>query len=630
MAERLFLCGVTPAQRVEYSGGRDLHIHGPRANLRLRLDDIRRRLFDVEPTLLTDLVEIATYVFAADNSVSRGGVKFENMGEAWRRSFRLAIAVRQPGTWKEPQRLHALREVLAFLTDDEWEFEFVELENPPTLPDYLNFAEARVESPGDATIVLFSGGLDSYAGAVEELYSSNRHVVLLSRQIGGMTDSRQRELAEELRRRHPRRITHVPVSAGLTDETKAIEHTQRTRSFLLTAMALIAAEIEGTDRIRFYENGIMSVNLPISTQVVGTRASRSTHPRSLMLLESLCRLIRPSDTVIDNPFIWKTKIEVVNELRDKPEGEAIQRTLSCSKTRQMTKYRTHCGACVQCLQRRISTLGGGAGEDDPAKAYAIDLLLGPRQRGVDRAMAVDTVRSALEFRRLSDASFATRFASEFAWLTTCYPGLEPSDVARRFIGMFRRHGEVVRTIFAEAAAAHKFELIDHTLPDSCLLLLVVNAPDIEIEREPITTQLSGTDRKTEAGEDVTEHGAMLLAVDQAGKRILIDGIAPLMGPAEFRTLSELVRIYRQDREAERAPENYRTILAADLAEAAGSEGDISGRKTISRIREKISREYQSLYGSELGLDAIIETVQGKGYRLNPAVRVVTPDQIRGR
>ena len=82
----------------------------------------------------------------------------------------------------------------------------------------------------------------------------------------GMTDSRQSELADELERRHPRRITHVRVRAGLTDETRAVEHTQRTRSFLLTAMAVVAAEIERTGRIRLYENGIMSVNLPISTQ----------------------------------------------------------------------------------------------------------------------------------------------------------------------------------------------------------------------------------------------------------------------------------------------------------------------------------------------------------------------------
>ena len=98
------------------------------------------------------------------------------------------------------------------------------------------------------------------------------------------------------------------------------EHTQRSRSFLLAAMATVAAQLERSDRVRFYENGIMSVNLPISTQVVGTRASRSTHPRSLMLLEDLARLVGLRDVKIDNPFIWKTKVEVVQELNDRARG----------------------------------------------------------------------------------------------------------------------------------------------------------------------------------------------------------------------------------------------------------------------------------------------------------------------
>jgi hypothetical protein len=126
----------------------------------------------------------------------------------------------------------------------------------------------------------------------------------------------------------------VPVSVGLMDETRAIEHTQRTRSFLLAAMALVAAEIERADRIRFYENGIMSVNLPIATQAVGARCSRSTHPRSLVLLQELGRLIRQDSISIENPFIWKTKVEVVKDLWGKPEGKAIKYTLSCSRTRQ--------------------------------------------------------------------------------------------------------------------------------------------------------------------------------------------------------------------------------------------------------------------------------------------------------
>jgi 7-cyano-7-deazaguanine synthase in queuosine biosynthesis len=368
----------------------------------------------VEQPLLADLVEIATYVFAADNLVRRGGITFKKMGERWRRSFRLVIAVRQPGTWETPQLLNSLCEALGFISQDTWNFEFVRLENPPPIQGYLNYAETKVDRVGSATIVLFSGGLDSFAGAVQELNTSNKHIVLLSRRIAAMPDDRQRELAKKLRQRYPRRTTHVQVSAGLTDETKAIEHTQRTRTFLLSAIALVAAAIEGTDRICFYENGVMSVNLPISTQVVGARASRSTHPRSLLLLEQLCSLVWQDAIAIENPFIWKTKAEVVAELRGKPEGAAIARTVSCSRTREITKYRPHCGKCAQCLQRRISTLGAGVAEADPDESYAVDFLLGPRDLGMDRAMAVDTVRSALEFRRLSDDDFAFRFAEPLA------------------------------------------------------------------------------------------------------------------------------------------------------------------------------------------------------------------------
>ena len=212
MADHLFLCGLSQAQLSSYDGGRELQLHGPKKNLRLQMDDIRRRLLEVEPELLTDLAEIATYVFAADNLVSRGGDALKNMGKAWRRSFRLVIAVRQPGIWKEPQHLHALCEVLRFLSEDSWAFEFVALEDPPSIQGYVNFAKAEIERVAGASIVLFSGGLDSFAGAVHELLAGDRHVVLLSRRIGGMTDSRQRELADELERRHPRRITHVRVS----------------------------------------------------------------------------------------------------------------------------------------------------------------------------------------------------------------------------------------------------------------------------------------------------------------------------------------------------------------------------------------------------------------------------------
>jgi hypothetical protein len=213
MADHLFLCGLSPTQRAGYEGGRELHLHGPKKNLRLQMDDIRRQLFEVETQLLTDLVEIATYVFAADNLVSRGGDAFKNMGRAWRRNYRLVIAVRRPGVWSEPQLLHALCGTLGFLSGDNWDFVFVALDDAPDIQRYLNASSEAKRATG-STIVLFSGGLDSFAGAVHELHAGDRHIVLLSRRIGGMIDGRQRELANELKQKHLGRITHVLASGG--------------------------------------------------------------------------------------------------------------------------------------------------------------------------------------------------------------------------------------------------------------------------------------------------------------------------------------------------------------------------------------------------------------------------------
>lgn len=227
----------------KHGNGREFQLHGPNANVRLRLDDVRRKLFKIEPELLADLAEIAVYVFAADCAIPRGGPMLAHMGKEWRRAFRIVIAVRKPGVWREPARLSALCETLQFLSEDTWHFDFVELINPPSIQDYLVVRDPDAESSGDSSIVLFSGGLDSLAGAVHEL-TTNRHVVLLSRRTGGLTDRVQRELAAELKNRYPARITHVPVNVGLKKETAAVEHTQRTRSFMFAAIAMVAAAIE--------------------------------------------------------------------------------------------------------------------------------------------------------------------------------------------------------------------------------------------------------------------------------------------------------------------------------------------------------------------------------------------------
>lgn len=634
MADHLFLCGLTEAQRADYGPGRELYLHGPKSNVRLRLDDVRSQLLNVESEdLLTDLAEIAVYVFAADCAVPRGGPTFKNVGANWRRTFKLVIAVRHPVMWREPQRLTGLRDVVQFLSDDAWHFEFVDLLNPPAIQDYLQLANTDVERSGDSTVMLFSGGLDSFAGAVHELNTSNRHVVLVSRRLGGITDKYQRDLAADLKKRYPRRVTHVGVNAGLTKETEADEHTQRTRSFLFAAIAIIAAAIECSNRVRFYENGIMSVNLPIATEVVGTRSSRSTHPRSLLLLNQLVRQVGGGDIEIDNPFIWKTKVEVVQELLKRSDRDSIRYTLSCSHTRDVDHYATHCGRCAQCIQRRISTLGAGAAELDPSSAYEVDLLRGPRQDGEDRQMAIGMINAAVEFRQLSEVGFATRFASEFGWLTTSFPGFSPGEVARNFIGMFKRHGDSVREIFVSATRENAEDLFDKSLPESSLLRTWYESALPELHEEPLAdAQPQAIDAVGEEDDDSyeLESPVVVLALDERRQQVLIDGIAPIRGPTNFRIISVLAQLHREDREAERLPEHFRTISSDDLAEKASSSGDIAGRRAIARLRRHISKEFAKLYPAGIQRNAVVENVPRKGYRLNPHVRIVSANELARR
>ena len=134
---------------------------------------------------------------------------------------------------------------------------------------------------------MFSGGLDSFAGALEELIEREERVVLVSHGSATKLAKVQRDLVTEMRRRIGKdRVLHVTLTAQLADRARR-EGTQRSRSFLFAALGLAVAEMFGLDSVHFFENGVVSLNLPLVGQVVGARATRTTHPRVLRGLEGL-------------------------------------------------------------------------------------------------------------------------------------------------------------------------------------------------------------------------------------------------------------------------------------------------------------------------------------------------------
>jgi hypothetical protein len=78
-----------------------------------------------------DLLEVATYVFSADAAISRGGKTDSRLGSYWRRAIRLKIPVRSPDLWASRAVSSALIDMLGFLSDDDYTFDFMPIQERP-------------------------------------------------------------------------------------------------------------------------------------------------------------------------------------------------------------------------------------------------------------------------------------------------------------------------------------------------------------------------------------------------------------------------------------------------------------------------------------------------------------------
>src|SRR4030095_979319 len=182
LPESQVLCGNARDLRRAGSGARNMRVQldGPRQNVQLRLQDITRRMVADVPPLLTDLVEIAAYVFAADAMVPGGGPTMPALGRQWRRRFHFMVPVRRPDVWMKPEVLEALSEALGFMSEDDFSFEFAQHDQPPELGNYLELGTPQGKRFGSDEILLFSGGMDSLCGALVELAHTSKRLLLVS------------------------------------------------------------------------------------------------------------------------------------------------------------------------------------------------------------------------------------------------------------------------------------------------------------------------------------------------------------------------------------------------------------------------------------------------------------------
>jgi 7-cyano-7-deazaguanine synthase in queuosine biosynthesis len=450
-----------------------LALDGPSKNIEVKLEDISKRLVRNVPDLLIDLVEIATYVFCADRATSRGGDAQAGMGSDWRRSFRFVMPVRNPDHWNNPKVMESLRGTLSFLSDDEYGFEFEKAADPVPLSGYLDLSGDEAAAFKADEVVLFSGGLDSLGGTVVELSTSSKKIALVTHRSSPKILEQQKRLFAELKRRFPKRLIHFPVLINRQDPLPVPEHTQRSRSFLYAALACVVAQLFGNTRIRFFENGVVSINLPISEQVVGARATRTTHPLTLLRFHEFFSAALGRSIEVENRFAWKTKSDVIRLIVECGCGPLIKDTFSCTRPYQSTKSHPHCGCCSQCLDRRFAVLAADAAGHDPIEMYKVELLTGARDEPKDQTMAESYARTALELCDLDERGFFDRFSGETGRVCQGFPGLKPDNVASQVFGLHQRHGQSIRAVLKAALDRHGDGLLDRRIPPSSLLMMTV-------------------------------------------------------------------------------------------------------------------------------------------------------------
>lgn len=627
MSERLILCGEAGRHS---SVALRLALDGDQRNVTLKIEDVARRMAANVPPVFTDLLEVAAFVHCADQATSRGGPRGRNGGQGWRRKLRFVIPVRDPDLWSASPVTDSLGDALSFLSEDSYSFEFTERSKPPPFQSYIGLDPKGPSKFEAKEVVLFSGGMDSLGGAVEQLARGGT-ALLVSHRAASKVYDHQRYLADELRSRYPGRVFHVPVEVTRHGNARAVEYTQRSRSFLFAAMAAAVGHMAGCKRILFCENGIVSINLPLSQQVVGARATRTTHPRALNELSGFLSALLGSEVEVENPFLWLTRRDVVERICASGHGDLLRHTVSCSRVRSMTRLHTHCGTCFQCLDRRFATLAAGKEAEDPEEMYRAELLTGEREPGETTAMAESYLRHNLDLRRMSDLKFQAKFAAEIARVSPFVGGATPDEAAKAVMDLYRRHAAAVHDVLTAAVQKHADALVGGTLAPNCILRMAVGSGGVDVASGSVgdasENDLSLTGARTLPG-DCPKLPEIRFAVDPATGVARVQGVPEPLTGAGAALLAKLAEHFRADLVAGRMPEKYRYVRASTLA-AELSITEPALRRRVMRVRREVTTAVEQHCGLPLSQNALLETKGWRGYRLNPNLRLVAVEQWPG-
>ena len=307
------------------------------------------------PAIYEDLFIIGLSIFALDKRVSRR--RFKN---CWTRDINVSIPVLEYDKWKDTGL--QWEKMLGFLTGDHWHIVFRKSEVIYSYREHANRIHLNVQDCD--CVCLFSGGLDSFCGAIRLLEEGGSPCLVGHNEYPKLA-KRQNLFVRTFQDLYPEQsVKFISFTANSRAPISEKEGILKGRSLLFLCAALSVAGILG-ENVPVYipENGFIGLNIPLTGGRKGTCSTRTTHPYFLRQFNGILEQVGIKNT-ITNFFAYNTKREIVGQVKDTDAFKSCYAdTISCShpclaryNKKGSKEYPVNCGYCYPCLIRKSSLL----------------------------------------------------------------------------------------------------------------------------------------------------------------------------------------------------------------------------------------------------------------------------------
>ena len=316
-----------------------------------------------------DLLLLSVIVYNVDRMLNR----VIHSSDGWKREITLeGVPARNAATMNGAA--HLFESSISFLTGDKWTIRFVQHGSW----EYRPQTNRQYDRNQYTKVALFSGGLDSLIGFVDETYTLNEseRILLISHVEQGKEGTDQNGIISYCEDHHiydgryDRIMSRVSLSRSANVDREASESTFRSRSLLFFAMGIYCAHsIDNGMQLIVPENGTISINIPLNPSRRSACSTRTTHPVFMKRLGEAMHAIGINNTLY-NPYRLMSKADMMVECCRTHEKENIIKQLlglSCSCAKRSHNYHwdkssaiikerhiNHCGMCLPCIYRRVA------------------------------------------------------------------------------------------------------------------------------------------------------------------------------------------------------------------------------------------------------------------------------------